>query len=135
AVVGHSGNYDMLRQELYPAGRFDIPEFGTVKVKEEFEALYSYSPYHQAKDGVAYPATLIICGENDPPVDPSHPRKFAARPQAAPSSKLPVLLYTRLNSGHSCVSFEEELGIQADKFAFMFDQLGVAYKPVRRPRP
>jgi prolyl oligopeptidase len=127
AVAAHSGNYDCLRQELHPAGCFDIPEFGTVKVKEEFEALYGYSPYHRVKDGVKYPAVLIVCGENDPRVDPADSRKFAARLQAATASERPVLLYTRLNSGHSCLSFDEEMSIQADKFAFFFDQLGVKY--------
>src|SRR5262249_38386568 len=129
AVAAHSGNYDCLRQEFHPAGCFDIPEFGSVKVKKEFEALYGYSPYHRVKDGTAYPAALIVCGENDPRVDPADSRKFAARLQAATTSDRPVLLYTRLNSGHSCISFEEEMSIQADKFAFFFDQLGVKYRP------
>jgi prolyl oligopeptidase len=76
-----------------------------------------------------------MCGENDPRVDPADSRKFTARLQAATASKAPVLLFTRLNSGHSCISFEEELTSQVDRFAFFFDQTGVEYKPIKKTKP
>jgi prolyl oligopeptidase len=55
AVVSHVGTYDMVRVELDPNGTFNIPEFGTVKDKDQFAALYAYSPYHNVEDGQAYP--------------------------------------------------------------------------------
>jgi prolyl oligopeptidase len=128
AVVSHVGNYDMLRQETQASGAYDVPEFGTVKVKEQFQALHAYSPYHHVEDNVAYPAVLLVSGENDGRVDPADSRKLAARLQAATSSKEPVLLWTRMGSGHSCVTFEEELDLQADVYAFLFKELGVEYK-------
>ena len=53
-VVSHVGIYDMLRVELSPNGAFNVPEFGTVLVKNLFEVLFRYSPYHR----VAAPGAL-----------------------------------------------------------------------------
>ena len=58
-------------------------EFGTVKVPEQFKALYAYSPYHHVKDKTRYPAILMPTGANDPRVDPMQSRKMIARLQAA----------------------------------------------------
>lgn len=49
-----------------PAGLLNIPEFGPVKTKDGFDALYAMSSYHHVKDGVAYPAVLLTTGLNDP---------------------------------------------------------------------
>jgi len=46
AVVSHVGIYDMLRVELDPNGAFNTTEFGSVKDRDQFEALFAYSPYH-----------------------------------------------------------------------------------------
>ncbi len=62
AVVSYVGIYDMLRVELSANGAFNVTEFGSVKDRDQFEALYSYSPYHNVIDGVAYPATLFLTG-------------------------------------------------------------------------
>ncbi|UCF66469.1 MAG: S9 family peptidase, partial [Acidobacteriota bacterium] len=70
AAVSVVGIYDMLRVELSPNGKFNIPEYGTVENAEQFRALYAYSPYHRVEDGTAYPAVLLMTGENDPRVDP-----------------------------------------------------------------
>ncbi|TAK98806.1 MAG: S9 family peptidase, partial [Verrucomicrobia bacterium] len=86
AVVSRVGIYDMLRVELDPNGAFNVTEFGTVKDRAQFKALYDYSPYHHVKDGAAYPAVLFPCGENDGRVNVAHSRKMTARLQAATSS-------------------------------------------------
>ena len=83
AVVSFVGIYDMLRVELDPNGEFNTTEFGTVKNREQFQALYAYSPYHHVKDGTVYPAVLFLTGENDHRVNPLHSRKMTARLQAA----------------------------------------------------
>ena len=75
----------MLRVELSSNGAFNIPEYGTVKEQAQFQAMYAYSPYHNVKDGTAYPATLFLTGANDPRVDPMQSRKMTARLQAAQS--------------------------------------------------
>jgi prolyl oligopeptidase len=130
AAVSHVGIYDMLRVELHPNGAFNVTEFGTVKDPKQFQALYAYSPYHRVKDGTAYPAVLLLTGENDPRVDPANSRKMAARLQAATSSKRPILLRTSAGGHGLDSSLTERIAQEADVYAFLFDQLGVKYKPV-----
>jgi prolyl oligopeptidase len=104
-----------------------VMEFGTVKDPEQFKALYAYSPYHNVKDGTAYPAVFLLTGANDSRVDPANSRKMAARLQAATSSKLPVLLQVG-SSGHGLdSSLSDRVAEQADVYAFLFQELGIEY--------
>ena len=126
AVVAHVGIYDMLRAELSPNGSFNVTEYGTVKERDEFQALYAYSPYHHVKDGGDYPAVLFLTGDNDGRVDPANSRKMTARLQAATHSGRPVLLRTSSGSGHGLgTALSEVVEQDADVFAFLFDQLGM----------
>ena len=136
AVVSSVGIYDMLRVELSPNGVFNTTEFGSVKDPEQFRALRAYSPYHNVRDGVAYPAVLLIAGENDGRVDPMQSKKMAARLQAASSSKRPVLLRTSSTAGHGAgfgTSRDESIEELADARAFVLHELGVAVKPPAKP--
>jgi prolyl oligopeptidase len=129
AVVSYVGIYDMLRVELSPNGEFNTTEFGTVKDKAQFEALYAYSPYHHVVDGVSYPAVLFITGENDGRVDPANSRKMTARLQAASGSDRPILLRQSSTSGHGIgTAFSEEVEQSADESAFLFSQLGIEFR-------
>lgn len=79
---------DMLRVELHPNGAFNTTEFGTVADREQFEALRAYSPYHNVREGTAYPAVLLTGGEHDPRVDAYHGRRWPSgcrRPRPARS--------------------------------------------------
>ena len=126
AVVSYVGIYDMLRVELSANGAFNVTEFGTVEDREQFEALYSYSPYHNVLNGVAYPATLFLTGANDPRVDPMQSRKMTARLQAASASAAPILLRTSANAGHGGGnSLSERIEQTVDVLAFLFKYLGV----------
>ena len=130
AVVSRVGIYDMLRVELDPNGAFNTTEFGSVQNKDQFKALYAYSPYHHVKDGTAYPAVLFPCGENDGRVNPAHSRKMTARLQAATSSGLPVLLRTTATAGHGMgSSLKDRVAEMADIYAFLFQELGVDTSP------
>jgi prolyl oligopeptidase len=129
-VLAHVGIYDMLRVELTPNGQFNITEYGTVKNPEQFQAMYGYSPYHHVKDGVKYPSVLFTSGENDPRVDPFHSRKMVARMQEATGSKRPVLLRTN-NMGHGMgTPLGEKIEELVDVYSFLFNELGMKYKPV-----
>lgn len=128
AVVSHVGIYDMLRVELSPNGAFNVPEFGTVKDPAQFKALYAYSPYHNVKDGVTYPATLFLTGMNDPRVDAMQSRKMTARMQAASPSSI-TLLRTSYDSGHGMgTPLNERVEQAADVNSFLFWQLAVEVK-------
>ena len=126
AVVSFVGIYDMLRVELSPNGAFNTTEYGTVAEPEQFRALYAYSPYHHVRDGVAYPATLLLTGDNDPRVDPFHSRKMAARLQAATAAPwAPILLRAESGTGHIGTPLGAEIEQQTDVYAFLFSQLGI----------
>jgi prolyl oligopeptidase len=126
AVVSAVGIYDMLRVELTPNGTFNVTEFGTVKDAAQYRALRAYSPYHNVKDGTAYPAILFVTGENDGRVDPYNSRKMAARMQAATSSARPVLLRVSMDTGHGQgTSLDKQVEERADMFAFLMSQLGM----------
>ena len=126
AVVSQVGLYDMLRVELDPNGAFNVTEFGTVKDPEQFKALYAYSPYHNVRQGTAYPAVLMMTGANDGRVNPMQSRKFTAALQAATSSDRPILLRTSQTGGHGIgASLDERIGQATDWNMFLFDQLGM----------
>ena len=130
AVVSHVGIYDSLRTELEPNGAFNVTEFGTVQDPEQFKALYAYSPYHHVVTGVRYPAVLLLTGDNDGRVNPYNSRKMAARLQASRRDPFAsaVLLRTSSASGHGIgSSLAERIAEQADVYAFLFDQLGMAW--------
>jgi prolyl oligopeptidase len=132
AVVSYVGIYDMLRVELDPNGAFNVTEFGSVKDPDQFQALYAYSPYHRVKDGTAYPAILMPTGENDHRVNPLQSRKMIARLQAANRSPYPVLLRSSSSSGHGIgTALDERIDEDADVLSFLFEQLGIEYRPVR----
>ena len=129
AVVAHVGLYDMLRVELDPNGAFNVTEFGTVKDPAQFRALHAYSPFHNAKDGTAYPAVFFLAGETDGRVNPAHSRRMTARLQAATSSTNPILARFSSASGHGMgTALSEKIAQKADVLAFLFDQLGMSAK-------
>lgn len=94
------GVYDMAKFEDYTVGKYHRDEYGDPNKKEDFHAMMAYSPYHNVKDDVNYPTTLIITSENDDRVPPIHSYKFAARLQNRDAQKNPILLKTLSNSGH-----------------------------------
>jgi prolyl oligopeptidase len=130
-VVSAVGIYDMVRVELDPNGSFNTTEFGTVKNAAQFKALYAYSPYHHVTAKTQYPAVLMLTGATDGRVNPMHSRKFAAALQAASASGAPILLRTSMNSGHGIgSSLSERIAEQTDELSFLFDQLGMTWRPM-----
>jgi prolyl oligopeptidase len=127
AVVAMVPVMDMLRHELDPNGTFTATEYGTVTDPELFQALRAYSPYHNVKDGTAYPAVLLTAGEFDPLAKAYHAKKMAARLQAATSSGQPVLLRTE-SAGHGPNSLDQQISELADTYAFLFDALSIIIK-------
>lgn len=129
AVVARVGIYDMLRVELTPNGAFNVTEYGTVKKEDQFRALHAYSPFHNVKDGVAYPAVLFTTGANDPRVDPFHSRKMTARLQAATASDRPILLRASFDTGHGMgTPLQAEIEEESDVYAFLLSELGVTFR-------
>jgi prolyl oligopeptidase len=99
-------------------------EFGTAEDREDFEALRRYSPYHQVRDGVPYPATMIVSGDADRNCNPLHARKMTARLQAANASPYPIFLDYSPFRGHSPVlPLSVRIDALTDRMAFLCHQL------------
>jgi len=94
------GVMDMLRFQKFTAGRYWVDDYGSSDNKEEFEALIKYSPYHNLRPGVRYPATLITTADHDDRVVPGHSFKFAARLQEDQAGPAPVLIRIETKAGH-----------------------------------
>jgi prolyl oligopeptidase len=127
AVVCIAPLLDMLRYHLFDNAHVWKDEFGTVDDPDDFAALASYSPYHRVKNGVVYPATMIVSGDADRNCNPLHARKMTARLQAASASGRPIFLDYSAFRGHSPVlPLSERVEALTDRMAFLCDQLQLA---------
>jgi prolyl oligopeptidase len=94
---------DMLRYHHFLMAKFWVPEYGSPDDPEHFRWLRAYSPYHNVKPGVKYPAVFFTAGENDNRVHPNHARKMVARMQQQAANDLeedPILLWVDREGGH-----------------------------------
>ena len=120
------GVMDMLRYQKFTIGWSWAGDFGTSDIENEFKAIYKYSPLHNIKEGVTYPATFITTADHDDRVVPAHSFKFAATMQEKSNHKNPVLIRIDANAGHGSGKPTSKLiDEQADIFSFMFYQLGM----------
>jgi prolyl oligopeptidase len=128
AVVPSVGLLDALRMEFTPNGPPNIPEFGSVKTRDGFQGLLAMSSLHHVKDGVKYPAVMLMHGVNDPRVEVWHSAKMAARLGAAgktiPDAR-PVLLRLDYDAGHGVGSTRNQRNAElADIYSFLLWQFG-----------
>ncbi len=128
AAVAQAGVMDMLRFQKFTIGWAWVSEYGSSDNEEEFKTLYGYSPLHNVRAGVKYPATLITTADHDDRVVPGHSFKYAAALQAAASHENPVLIRIDTNSGHSASSTTKRLEQTRDIYSFIFYNLGVTPK-------
>ncbi|MEN9550523.1 MAG: Prolyl endopeptidase [Pseudomonadota bacterium] len=118
---------DMVRSEQRANGVANIPEYGSVKVEAEFHALLRNSAYHAVKDGVRYPATMLMHGVNDSRVDVWQSLKFASRIADAQKGQQTVLLRLDYQAGHGSGSgADQAMQRTADLQSFMLWQMGEA---------
>lgn len=124
AVVCMAPLMDMLRYHLFDGAYVWRDELGTSDDAEDFAALQQYSPYHQVRDGVTYPAAMIVSGDADQNCNPLHARKMTARLQAANGSDHPILLdYSRFRGHSPVLPLSERIEALTDRMAFLCDQL------------
>lgn len=126
AVILTSPALNMLRCEVQPNGQNSIKEFGTVKIKEEFEALLEMDSYHHIKKGEKYPATYVTGGMKDGTVVIWDPAKFVARLQASNASDKPILFGVNFEDGHAGMNNTrmEIFEMYADALSFALWQTG-----------
>jgi prolyl oligopeptidase len=127
-AVPQVGVMDMLRFQKFTIGWNWISDYGTSDNAEQFKVLYSYSPLHNIKPGVKYPATLITTADHDDRVVPAHSFKYAATLQTLASHDNPVLIRIETKSGHGASSTTKAIEITGDVYSFIFYNLGVTPK-------
>jgi len=123
------GVMDMLRYNQFTAGAGWSYDYGTAQdSKEMFDYLYKYSPYHALKPA-DYPATMVTTADHDDRVVPAHSFKFGSRLQEYQQGKAPVLIRIETKAGHGAgQSTAQIISGQADKWAFMFQNMGLDWK-------
>lgn len=116
------GVMDMLRYHKFTVGKGWIPEYGNAEnSKEEFDNLYAYSPLHNLKPNVDYPATMVTTADHDDRVVPAHSFKFAAQLQASSTGKNPTLIRIEKNAGHGAGKpVSKIIEEQSDIWSFLF---------------
>jgi prolyl oligopeptidase len=126
------GVLDMLRYHKSTVGWGWAVEYGKSDVKAEFDYLIKYSPLHNLKEGVKYPATLVTTGDHDDRVVPSHSFKFIATLQArsaAKNPKIPYMIRIDTNAGHGAGKPTSKLiEEEADVWAFTMYNLGMQWQ-------
>ena len=125
------GVLDMLRYHTFTAGAGWAYDYGTSEDnKEMFEYLKGYSPVHNVKKGVKYPATLITTGDHDDRVVPAHSFKFAAELQEKQSGNNPVLIRIETDAGHGAgTPVSKTIEQYADIFGFTLYSMGYRILP------
>ncbi len=121
------GVLDMLRYHTFTAGAGWAYDYGTAEdSKEMFDYLKKYSPVHNVKTGVSYPATLITTGDHDDRVVPAHSFKFAAELQAKQKGNNPVLIRIETNAGHGAGKpVSKTIEEAADILSFTLYNMGI----------
>jgi prolyl oligopeptidase len=122
------GVMDLLRFHKFTVGWGWAVEYGSSDKEDQFRYLYAYSPLHNIKDSVSYPATLVTTADHDDRVVPAHSFKFIATLQEKHKGKNPVLARIDTKSGHGASSVTKAIEQLTDTWAFMFDNMGLAIK-------
>lgn len=119
------GVMDMLRFHNFTIGWNWKPDYGSSEDSVQFLALYKYSPLHNLKAGVNYPATLVTTADHDDRVVPAHSFKFIATLQEKHAGNNPVLIRIETQSGHGASNTAKQLATTADIYSFLLWNLGV----------
>lgn len=123
------GVMDMLRYHLFTIGWAWAVEYGRSDNPEQFKYLLKYSPLHNLRNGVSYPATMVTTADHDDRVVPAHSFKFAARLQEAHRGKSPVLIRIETKAGHGAGKpTAKQIEEAADLWSFVLYNMGL--KPV-----
>lgn len=125
------GVLDMLRYHTFTSGAGWDYDYGTSEEsKEMFAYIKGYSPLHNVKKGVAYPATLITTGDHDDRVVPAHSFKFAAELQEKQAGNNPTLIRIEVNAGHGAgTPVSKTIEQYADIFGFTLFNMGISELP------
>ena len=120
------GVMDMLRYHKFTVGWGWAVEYGSSDSLENFKNLYAYSPLHNIKEGVEYPATMVTTADHDDRVVPAHSFKFIATLQERYKGNRPQLIRIDVKAGHGAGKPTSKIiEEQADIWSFMFYNMGI----------
>jgi prolyl oligopeptidase len=121
------GVMDMLRFDRFTAGRYWVDDYGYPSKEADWRVLRSYSPYHNIKVGVDYPAVLVTTADTDDRVVPGHSFKYTAALQAAKAGSKPHLIRIETRAGHgSGKPTDKVVAENADILAFLAKWSGLS---------
>jgi prolyl oligopeptidase len=130
ACLPDVGTMDMLRFHKFGVGPYLVSEHGSPDDPAEFRALRAISPYHNLKEGVKYPATLVTTADTDDRVVPMHSFKFVAQLQYCQAGGAPALLWVESGAGHAGGrTTSRQIEQAADRWAFLVKNLGIKGTP------
>ncbi len=120
------GVMDMLRFDRFTAGRYWVDDYGYPSKEADWRVLRAYSPYHNIKVGVEYPAMLVTTADTDDRVVPGHSFKYTAALQAAKAGDKPHLIRIETRAGHgSGKPTDKAVAEGADILAFLAQWSGL----------
>ena len=121
------GVLDMLRYHTFTAGAGWAYDYGTSEQSEEmYKYIKAYSPVHNVKSGVEYPATMITTADHDDRVVPAHSFKFAAVLQEFQDGYNPVLIRIETDAGHGAgTPISKTIEQYADIYGFVLYNMGI----------
>ncbi|MCH4152499.1 MAG: prolyl oligopeptidase family serine peptidase [Sphingobium sp.] len=133
AALPAVGVMDMLRFDQFTAGRYWVDDYGYPDREADFNILRGYSPYHNIRSGVDYPAILVTTADTDDRVVPGHSFKYAAALQAARIGPKPHLIRIETRAGHGSGKPTDKLIDEyADSYAFLARWTGLEVAPIPR---
>ncbi|EOX4791206.1 prolyl oligopeptidase family protein [Vibrio alginolyticus] len=121
------GVLDMLRYHTFTSGEGWKYDYGTSSQSEAmFQYLLGYSPVHNVKENVQYPATLVTTADHDDRVVPAHSYKFIAELQGKQQGANPVLIRIDVNAGHGAgMPLSKQIDLTTDVYAFTLHNMGI----------
>jgi prolyl oligopeptidase len=126
AALPQVGVMDMLRFDRFTAGRYWVDDYGFPAKADDFRRLLAYSPYHNVRSGIAYPAILVSTADTDDRVVPGHSFKYIAALQAADLGDKPRLIRIETRAGHGAGKPTEKIIEEyADQWAFIAHWTGL----------
>jgi prolyl oligopeptidase len=124
------GVLDMLRYHKFTVGWGWAVEYGSADDEKMFPHLYKYSPLHNIKSGVDYPATMVMTADHDDRVVPAHSFKYAATLQEKYKGERPMLIRIETQAGHGsggAGSISKIIEQETDRWAFVFYNLDMPF--------
>jgi prolyl oligopeptidase len=126
ATLPGVGVMDMLRFQKFTIGWAWKSDYGSSESKDEFEAIYKYSPLHNVKPGAKYPPTFIVTADHDDRVFPGHSFKYTAAMQAAQAGPAPILVRIETRAGHGAGKPTTKIIEETtDQWSFLVKSLGM----------